>query len=115
MVVDPKLVPLAVTFLDGNTAPTNTCLPSPSEEETAKAKNSLVPLVSDHPPPANTLHTVTDPAFLRYSLTVCGTKVSELRGPNFLSYSEKLLTTVGTNAGPYTVGPIIAAPIAPTP
>ena len=41
--------------------------------------------------------------------------MSELRLPNFLSYSAKLLTTVGTNAGPFTVGPIIAAPIAPTP
>jgi hypothetical protein len=27
----------------------------------------------------------------------------------------KLLTTVGTKAGPFTVGPTIAAPIAPTP
>ena len=35
--------------------------------------------------------------------------------PNFLSNSEKLFTTVGTNAGPFTVGPTIAAPIAPTP
>ena len=50
-----------------------------------------------------------------YSLTVCGTNVFEFKGPKVLSYSAKLLTTVGTNAGPLTVGPTIAAPIAPIP
>ena len=68
-----------------------------------------------YPPPPNTLHTVTDPAFFKYSLTVWGTNVSELKVPNFLSYSAKLLTTVGINAHPCSVGPIIAAPIYPTP
>ena len=43
------------------------------------------------------------------------TKVSELKLPNILSYSAKLFTTVGTNAGPCTVGPTIAAPIEPIP
>ena len=33
------------------------------------------------------------------------------KGPKVLSNSEKLLTTVGTKAGPFTVGPNTAAPI----
>ena len=61
-----------------------------------------------YPPPANTLQTVTDPALFKYSCTVCGTNVSESRGPNLVSKSWKLLTTVGTKAGPFAVGPIIA-------
>ena len=68
-----------------------------------------------YPPPANTLQTVTDPALFKYSCTVCGTNVSESRGPNLVSKSWKLLTTVGTKAGPFAVGPIIAAPIYPIP
>ena len=34
--------------------------------------------------------------------------------PNIRSYSENEVTTVGTRAGPFTVGPINAAPISPT-
>ena len=56
-----------------------------SEAETASNITSLVPFAYVYPPPANTLQTVTEPALFRYSLTVCGTNVSELKGPNFLS------------------------------
>ena len=52
---------VSVSF-DGNIAPTNTL---PDEPDTAIPINSLVPLAYVYPPPANTLHTVTDPAFLK--------------------------------------------------
>ena len=41
-----------------------------------------------YPPPANTLTTVTEPAFLKYSLTVNGTYVSLSGSPNLLTNSE---------------------------
>ena len=42
--------------------------------------------------------------------------VASLEAPNLAPYSEyPLVSTVGTKAGPFSVGPTIAAPIAPIP
>ena len=57
---------------------------SPALEEATKAITCLLVPSNLYPPPASTLHTVTDPADLKYSLTVWGTYVSLLKPPNFL-------------------------------